>query len=66
GNYFKTTFRNLWKNKAYSFLNIAGLPIGIACATLIFLWADIFIRRDIGSIDRGAYRQFPGNQNSDS
>ncbi len=37
-NYFKTTMRNLWKNKGYSFLNIAGLAIGIACAGLIFLW----------------------------
>jgi len=37
-NYFKTTIRNLWKNKAYSFLNIGGLAIGIACAGLIFLW----------------------------
>ncbi len=39
-SYFKTTFRNLWKNKGYSFLNIAGLAIGIACAALIFLWVD--------------------------
>ena len=37
-NFIKTTFRNLWKNKAYSFLNIGGLAIGIACAGLIFLW----------------------------
>ena len=39
-NYFKTTFRNLWKNKGYSFLNIFGLAIGIACAGLIFLWVQ--------------------------
>jgi putative ABC transport system permease protein len=39
-NYFKTAFRNLWKNKGYSFLNIFGLAIGIACAGLIFLWAE--------------------------
>src|SRR3954470_4851082 len=38
--YFKTTFRNLWKNKSYSFLNIFGLAIGIACAGLIFLWVE--------------------------
>ena len=37
-NYFKSTIRNLWKNKGYSFLNIFGLAIGIACAGLIFLW----------------------------
>jgi hypothetical protein len=39
-NYFKTTLRNLWKNKTYSFLNILGLAVGIACATLIFLWVE--------------------------
>jgi putative ABC transport system permease protein len=39
-NYFKTTLRKLWKNKTYSFLNIAGLAIGIASAALIFLWVE--------------------------
>lgn len=40
GNYFKTTLRSLLKNRAYSFLNIAGLAIGIACASFIFLWVQ--------------------------
>jgi ABC-type antimicrobial peptide transport system permease subunit len=39
-NYFKTTFRTLWKNKTYSLLNIFGLATGIACAALIFLWVE--------------------------
>lgn len=39
-NYLKTTLRNLWRNKTYSFLNIFGLAIGIACAALIFLWVE--------------------------
>jgi putative ABC transport system permease protein len=39
-NYFKAAFRNLWKNKGYSFLNIGGLAIGMACAGLIFLWVE--------------------------
>jgi putative ABC transport system permease protein len=29
-NYLKTTLRNLFRKKTYSFLNIAGLAIGIA------------------------------------
>lgn len=41
---FRTTLkagiRNFWKNKSYSFLNILGLAIGIACAGLIFLWVE--------------------------
>lgn len=39
-NYFKTTLRSLRKNRSYSFLNITGLAIGIACASLIFLWVE--------------------------
>jgi ABC-type antimicrobial peptide transport system permease subunit len=37
-NYLKIAFRNLWKNKAFSFLNISGLAIGMASAVLILLW----------------------------
>ena len=39
-NYFKTAFRNLWKNKTFGFLNILGLGVGIACAALIMLWVE--------------------------
>src|SRR3982751_3407731 len=39
-NYFKTAWRNLKKNKTYSFLNIFGLAVGIACAAFIFLWIE--------------------------
>jgi len=39
-NFFKTTIRSLQKNKGYSFLNIFGLAIGIACAGFIFLWVE--------------------------
>ncbi len=39
-NFFKATFRSILKNKGYSFLNIFGLAIGIACAGLIFLWVE--------------------------
>ncbi|MCF2492058.1 ABC transporter permease [Dyadobacter chenhuakuii] len=37
-NYLKIAFRNLSKNKIYSFINIAGLAVGIAVAMLIGLW----------------------------
>lgn len=39
-NYFKSAWRNLKKNKTFSMLNIAGLAVGVACATLIFLWVE--------------------------
>ncbi|MGH2565367.1 MAG: ABC transporter permease, partial [Ginsengibacter sp.] len=37
-NYFKTAWRGLLKNKAYSALNILGLSTGMAVALLIGLW----------------------------
>ena len=37
-NYFKTAWRNLGRNKMHSFINIAGLSIGLAVAILIGLW----------------------------
>jgi putative ABC transport system permease protein len=35
-NYLKIAFRNISKRKGYSFLNIAGLSIGMSCCLLIF------------------------------
>jgi putative ABC transport system permease protein len=37
-NYFKIAFRNLKRNKFFSFINITGLAIGMASAVLILLW----------------------------
>ena len=37
-NFFKVAVRNLWKQKGYSFLNIFGLALGMACSLLILLW----------------------------
>jgi ABC-type antimicrobial peptide transport system permease subunit len=37
-NYALITVRNLLKNGFYSFINIAGLAIGITCSILILLW----------------------------
>lgn len=37
-NYFKIAFRNLWRAKAFSFINILGLALGITCSILILLW----------------------------
>jgi putative ABC transport system permease protein len=37
-NYLKIAWRNMWRNKVYSGLNIAGLATGMAVALLIGLW----------------------------
>jgi putative ABC transport system permease protein len=37
-NYLKIAWRNLWKNKGFSAINIFGLATGIACCLLITLY----------------------------
>lgn len=36
-NYLLTAIRNLWRSKAFSFINLTGLAVGMASATLIIL-----------------------------
>ena len=37
-NYIKIAFRNLWKQKGFSAINILGLSLGMACSLMILLW----------------------------
>lgn len=37
-NYFKIAFRNIWKTKISSSINVVSLSLGIACAILIILF----------------------------
>jgi len=53
-NYFKIAIRSLLKNSVYSFINITGLSIGIACSVLILLWVA----------DEYSYDRFHKNYNS--
>jgi putative ABC transport system permease protein len=39
-NYFKTALRNITRQKIFSFVNIAGLAVGMAAAMLILLWVQ--------------------------
>ena len=39
-NYFKICFRNLVRNKLYSFVNIFGLALGLAICFVITLWVQ--------------------------
>ncbi len=38
-NYIRITLRTIKRQKVYSFINIAGLTLGLACFILISLWA---------------------------
>jgi putative ABC transport system permease protein len=39
-NYIRIAFRNLWKQKGFSAINIAGLALGLCCSLLILLWVQ--------------------------
>ena len=39
-NYLILAVRNILRHKVYSFTNIAGLSVGMACCILIFLWVN--------------------------
>ncbi len=39
-SYLKVALRNIARHKGYSFINITGLAIGMACCILILLWVQ--------------------------
>jgi putative ABC transport system permease protein len=39
-NYLKVAWRNLFRNKFFSSINILGLALGMACSILILLWVQ--------------------------
>ena len=45
-NYLKIALKAMNKNKGYSFINIAGLSIGLACTLLILLWIQYEVSFD--------------------
>src|SRR5215218_4581212 len=42
-NYLVTALRNIFRHKLYSFINIAGLAIGLACVIFVIL----FVRSEL-------------------
>jgi putative ABC transport system permease protein len=53
-NFFKSAVRNLFRNRIYSFINIAGLSLGLTCAMLIILFLK----------DEVSYDRFHANVNN--
>ncbi|OQP42754.1 hypothetical protein A4H97_11350 [Niastella yeongjuensis] len=53
GNYFKTAFRSLKRNKGFTFLNLAGLTIGVAVCLLIIFYV----------VDETSYDRYNSNGN---
>jgi len=63
-NYLKTAWRNLWKNKVFSALNITGLAVGMAACIVIMLFVfyeksfDNFHTKNVYRINE--VQSFPG------
>ncbi len=45
-NYLKISFRNIWRQKSFSIINIMGLAIGMAACFLIFLYVSFELSYD--------------------
>jgi len=50
-NYLKISFRNIFRHKGYSFINIFGLTVGLTTSIFIFLWV----------VDELSYDRFHAN-----
>jgi putative ABC transport system permease protein len=53
-NYFKIAWRNLFRNKTYSIINITGLALGLAMVLLIALWIndELNVNKNFKNYDR--------------
>ena len=45
-NYLKIAFRNLWRHRVFSLLNITGLTVGMVAFFLIFLYVHFELSYD--------------------
>ncbi|RYU90086.1 ABC transporter permease [Mucilaginibacter terrigena] len=52
-NYFTIAWRNIWKHKLFSLINIFGLSVGIAFTLLIaaYVWHELSINHDLKNAD---------------
>lgn len=58
-NYFKTAWRNLWKNRTFSAINIFGLSIGIAAFLLIINYLRFEYSYDDAHVKKGRIYRVP-------
>src|ERR1700743_159170 len=45
-NYIKIAFRNLWRHKSFSLINIIGLAVGMAAFMLIIMYVSFELSYD--------------------
>jgi len=63
-NTMKVALRNIKRHKGYSFINIAGLAIGITCCILIFLYIQLELSYDTYHKDKDRIFRVAYEQNS--
>jgi putative ABC transport system permease protein len=64
-NYLKIAWRNILKDRQFSFLNLFGLSVGLACALLIGLWiADEWSMEKYNPNDNRLYQVMNNNKTS--
>ncbi|UII27576.1 ABC transporter permease [Fulvivirga maritima] len=53
-NFFKIAFRNLKKNKGYTFINVGGFAVGMSIAILVGIWVydELSFNKDHTNYDR--------------
>ncbi|HWH63817.1 MAG TPA: ABC transporter permease, partial [Ginsengibacter sp.] len=65
-NYFKIAWRNIYRNKAYSIINILGLALGICACIVIFLITSFEFSFDKFHPDRDRIYRIVGEAQSKS
>src|SRR5450432_690197 len=65
-NHFKLAWRNLLKDRQFTFLNLVGLSAGLACTLLIYLWVSDELHIDkFNAKDKQLYQVMKTAPNSD-
>lgn len=66
-NYIRVAWRKIRRQKGYSFINIAGLAVGLACCVLMMLWVGDELRFDRFHANRDSiYRLITETRNETS
>jgi len=61
-NYLKVAWRNIVRHKGYSFLNVFGLAVGMACALFILFWVQDELSYDRFHANAGTLYRVEQNQ----